>query len=334
MRLVTFEVRTDIGPVQRIGILKKDEITDLNMGYVRYLKEKLGSKKAYEIAAAIVPPDMLGFLASEKEGIEAMQTTTEYVTELLAKGPILGPRGERIIYGLKEVKIKAPVPRPHSIRDYLCFAEHASKSGTRQLSPFWYKMPVCYKGNPDSVIGPEEVIPWPRYSDFLDFELEYGIYIGKEGRNIPREKAQEYIAGYTIFNDVSARDIQMEEMDAKLGPVKGKDFCSVMGPCLATPGEINPQNTRMIARINGEVWSDNNSGTSYWTWEQIIEFASMEETLHPGDFLGSGTVGKGCGSELGRYLNPGDIVELEVEGIGILRNKVGEKPAFRRVFVR
>nr|MBC8512556.1 fumarylacetoacetate hydrolase family protein [Dehalococcoidia bacterium] len=138
----------------------------------------------------------------------------------------------------------------------------------------------------------------------------------------------------TIFNDISARDIQLQEMMAYgLGPVKGKDFCSIMGPCLVTPDEVDPGNMRMIARINGEVWSDNNSGTSYWTWPQIIEFASMDETLYPGDFLGSGTVEKGCGGEMGRWLQPGDVIELEVEGIGVLRNRVGEKLP-KRAFTR
>jgi 2-keto-4-pentenoate hydratase/2-oxohepta-3-ene-1,7-dioic acid hydratase in catechol pathway len=233
-----------------------------------------------------------------------------------------------------EVRLKAPIPRPHSLRDYLCFEEHASFSGQRKLPPSWYKMPICYMGNSDAVIGSDETILWPSYTNLLDYELEYGIYICREGKNIPREKAEEYIGGYTIFNDISARDIQVEEMSAGLGPVKGKNFCSVMGPCLVTPDEINPQNMHMVARVNGEVWSNNNSSTSYWTWPQIIEFSSMEEPLYPGDFLGSGTVGKGCGMELGRWLKPGDVIELEVEGIGVLRNKVGEKPPAKKVFAR
>ena len=241
--------------------------------------------------------------------------------------------GEKIVYDMADVKLKAPVPRPHSIRDYLAYEGHASFSGKRQLDKGWYEIPVCYVGNPDTVIGPDETIIWPSYTDMLDYELEYGIYIGKEGKNIPREKAEEYIAGYTILNDISARDIQIREMAVGLGPVKGKDFCSAMGPCLVTPDEVDPKNMRMIARINGEVWSDNNSGTSYWTWPQIIEFASMEETLYPGDFLGSGTVEGGCGLELNRWIQPGDVIELEVEGIGVLRNRVGDKPP-RRNFTR
>ena len=333
MKLVTFEVSTPIGTMQRIGAINRDKIIDLNMGYTRYLANKHGNGRPYELAAAVLPPDMIAFFRSGKEGREAARTTIDYISKKQSKAPIMGPHGEKIVYDMAEVKLKAPVPRPNSLRDYLAFEGHASRSGLKKLDKTWYEIPVCYRGNPDTVIGPEETIPWPSYTDLLDYELEYGIYIGKKGKNIPREKAEEYIAGYTILNDVSARDMQLQEMIVGLGPVKGKDFCSVMGPCLVTSDEVDPANMRMTARINGEVWSDNNSGTSYWTWPQIIEFASMEETLYPGDFLGSGTVEKGCGGELNKWIQPGDVIELEVEGIGILRNRVGEKPP-KRIFTR
>jgi 2-keto-4-pentenoate hydratase/2-oxohepta-3-ene-1,7-dioic acid hydratase in catechol pathway len=333
MKLVTFEFQTAIGPVQRIGAISHDKIIDLNMGYTCYLADKQDGSRHYELAAAVLPPDMIAFFSSGQAGREAAETTTDYIANKKSKTPITGPRGEKIVYNMAEVRLKAPVPYPHSIRDYLAFEGHASRSGQKKLDKAWYEIPVCYRGNPDTVIGPDEIIPWPSYTDLLDYELEYGIYIGKEGKNIPREKAGEYIAGYTILNDISARDIQLQEMVVGLGPVKGKDFCSVMGPCLVTPDEVNPANLRMTARINGEVWSDNNSGTSYWSWPQIIEFASMEETLYPGDFLGSGTVEGGCGLELNRWLQPGDFIELEVEGIGTLRNRIGEKPP-KRTFTR
>lgn len=334
MKLVSFEVSTPVGTIQRLGAIHQNNIIDLNIGYACYLADKRGRHRAYELASAVLPPEMVAFFHSGHEGIEAAETTIDYVVKQRSKTPIIGPNDKKIIYEMTEVKLKAPVPRPNSIRDYLAFEGHASFSGKRQLDKGWYEIPVCYKGNPDTVIGTEETIPWPSYTDLLDYELEYGIYIGKEGKNIPREKAEEYIAGYTILNDISARDIQLQEMLAGgLGPVKGKDFCSVMGPCLVTPDEVNPKDLRMIARINGEVWSDNNSGTAYWTWPQIIEFASMEETLYPGDFLGSGTVEGGCGTELNRWIQPGDVIELEVEGIGILRNRVGEKPP-KRTFTR
>jgi 2-keto-4-pentenoate hydratase/2-oxohepta-3-ene-1,7-dioic acid hydratase in catechol pathway len=334
VKLVTFVVSTPVGQIQRIGAIHQDKIIDLNMGYTRYLADKYGSSDAYELASATLPTDMISFFRRGEEGKDKARLTIDYSAEYQIKGSLAGPGGEKIVYGMGEVKLKAPVPRPNSLRDFLSFEGHSSFSGKRQLDKGWYEIPVCYKGNPDTVIGPEEAILWPAFTDLLDYELEYGIYIGKEGKNIPRERAKEYIAGYTIFNDVSARDIQLKEMLAGgLGPAKGKDTCSVMGPCLATPDQVNPGNLRMTARVNGEVWSHNNGGTAYWTWPQIIEFASMEETLCPGDFLGSGTVERGSGMELDRWIRPGDIVELEVEGIGILRNRVGEKPP-KRMFTR
>jgi 2-keto-4-pentenoate hydratase/2-oxohepta-3-ene-1,7-dioic acid hydratase in catechol pathway len=334
MKLVTFAVSTPVGQIRRIGAIYEINIIDLNMGYSRYLADSHSNIEAYELASAILPPDMIAFFRRGEEGKDNANLTLDYVTKCQAPGGLLGPRGEKIIYEMDEVKLKPPVPRPNSLRDYLAFEGHAGFSGKKQLDRGWYEIPVCYKGNPDSVIGPDETILWPAFTDLLDYELEYGVYIGREGKNIPRERAEEYVAGYTIFNDVSARDIQLQEMQAGgVGPAKGKDTCSVMGPCLATPDEVDPKNLHMMARINGELWSDSNSGTAYWTWPQIIEFASMEETLYPGDFLGSGTVEGGCGLELNRWIQPGDVIELEVEGIGILRNRVGEKPP-KRVFAR
>jgi 2-keto-4-pentenoate hydratase/2-oxohepta-3-ene-1,7-dioic acid hydratase in catechol pathway len=334
MKLATFGVPTPVGQIRRIGAVYRGQIIDLNMGYTRYLADKRCDSVAYELAAAMLPPDMIALFRRGEEGKGRAKLTIDYVAKHQVKGSLFGPLGEKIVYEMEEVKLKAPVPRPNSLRDYLSFEGHSSFSGKRQLDKGWYEIPVCYKGNPDAVIGSEEVVLWPAFTDLLDYELEYGIYIGKEGRNISRERAEGYIAGYTIFNDVSARDIQLKEMTAGgLGPAKGKDTCSIMGPCLVTPDEVDPKNLRMMARVNGEVWSDNNSGTAYWTWPQIIEFASMEETLYPGDFLGSGTVEHGCGMELDRWIKPGDVIELEVEGIGTLRNRVGEKPP-KRVFTR
>ena len=331
MKLVTFQIFTPSGPIQRIGAIRQEKVIDLNASYACYLADERGSRRAYEIASAVLPPDMTAFFRSGKEGIEAAETTIDYMAK--RTGGILGPRGEKIAYEMADIKLKAPVPRPNSLRDCLAFEGHFSLSGKREIEKTWYEIPVYYKGNPDTIIGPEDTIFWPSFTDMLDYELEYGIYIGKEGINIPREKADEYIAGYTIFNDISARDIQMQEMSVHLGPAKGKDTCSVMGPCLVTPDEVDPKNLRMIARVNGEIWSDGNSGTSYWSWAQIIEYISMEETLYPGDFIGSGTVEGGCSIEHGKWVKPGDVIELEVAGIGILRNRVGMKPP-KKTFTR
>ena len=165
---------------------------------------------------------------------------------------------------------------------------------------------------------------WPDYIEKFDYELEFGIYIGKEGKNISAGDAPAYIAGYTVFNDFSGRDVLSREIPL-LGPAKGKDFDrgNVMGPCLVTPDEFDPyQEHAMVGRINGEVWSQAKTSEMYWSFPKIIEYISREETLYPGDFIGSGTVGTGSGIEHDRWLKPGDIIELEVEGIGVIRNRV------------
>jgi len=154
--------------------------------------------------------------------------------------------------------------------------------------------------------------------------LEFGFFIGKGGRDIPNDQALEHIFGYSIFNDISARDTQAVEMLGGLGPAKGKDFDTgnIIGPCITTADEINPYNLTMIARVNGEEWSRGSSSTMHWKFEDLISYVSKSETLYPGEFFGSGTVGGGCGLELERYLAQGDVIELEVEGIGILRNRI------------
>lgn len=236
------------------------------------------------------------------------------------------------IFPVSEVELLAPFPQPTSLRDFGVFKEHmdaAARITGKEISPEWYKLPNYYRGStsPASIAGHEAVVMWPNYTEKLDFELEWGIYIGKQGKNIPIDEAPAYIAGYTIYNDISARDIQFRHMTLSLGPAKGKDFdnSNIMGPCLVTPDEIgDPYNLSMIARVNGEVWAEGNTSDMYYSFAEMISFASQSETLFPGDFLGSGTVGKGCGWELDRWIQPGDVIELEVENIGVLRNRIGE----------
>ena len=165
---------------------------------------------------------------------------------------------------------------------------------------------------------------WPLNSKMLDYELEFGIILGKGGKNIAKDKARAHIFGYLIFNDVSARDIQMREMQGQLGPTKGKDFDTgnILGPWLVTADEVpDPYNLTMVARVNGEEWSRGNSGTMHHKFEDMIAHVSADETLHAGEFFGSGTVGNGCGLEQGRFLKPNDVVELEIDGLGVLRNR-------------
>jgi 2-keto-4-pentenoate hydratase/2-oxohepta-3-ene-1,7-dioic acid hydratase in catechol pathway len=212
-----------------------------------------------------------------------------------------------------------------SLRDFIAFEQHIKTvRGQRgiEVPPAWYEMPVYYKGNYRTLMGHQQPLNWPRYTEKLDYELELACIVGKQGIDIPAEEAEGYIGGYAVLNDWSARDIQMREGSVGLGPSKGKDFGTAIGPWLVTPDEFNPKNARMTARINGELWSDSNIGKIHWSFPQMIAHVSMEETIYPGDILGSGTAGGGCGLELDRWLKPGDVVELEVEGLGVLRNKV------------
>ncbi len=196
---------------------------------------------------------------------------------------------------------------------------------TARVPPAWYTIPAYYKGNPASVVGPDADVVWPSYSQLLDYELEFGIFIGVPGRDIPREGAAQHIGGYTIFNDFSARDTQGQEMTLLLGPAKGKDFDTgnAMGPSLVTPDEIpDPYALTLVARVNGEEWSRGSSHDMHFRFEDLIAYVSRSETLYPGDFFGSGTVGGGCGLEHGRWLTPGATIELEVAGLGVLRNRI------------
>ena len=212
-----------------------------------------------------------------------------------------------------------------SLKDFLAFEVHLSNARKRnnmEIPPAWYDLPVYYKGNHRTLGGHDEFVYWPRFSEQMDYELELACIIGKEGIDIPVEHADQYIGGYCIMNDWSARDIQMKEMSVGLGPAKGKDFATSMGPWLVTPDEFDPATARMVARVNGEVWSDGQYSTVHWSFAQMLAHVSMDEAVYPGDVFGSGTVGFGCGLEHGRWLQPGNVVELEITGLGVLRNRL------------
>ena len=238
---------------------------------------------------------------------------------------------------LSEARLHAPIPRPPTLRDFYAFEQHvktANQNRGRDVPENWYKFPVFYFSNPNSIFGPDEEVPYPRYTKALDYELEIAAIIGKAGVNIQPEDAPRHIFGYTIFNDWSARDVQHEEMKVALGPAKGKDFASSLGPVIATAeefifgadGKPGVYDATMVARVNGEECSRGNFSEMYWSFGQIIARASESVMLYPGDVIGSGTVGTGCLLELtkaqGPWLQPGDKVELEIEGIGVLRNRV------------
>jgi 2-keto-4-pentenoate hydratase/2-oxohepta-3-ene-1,7-dioic acid hydratase in catechol pathway len=239
-----------------------------------------------------------------------------------------------------DVQLLAPIPFPRTIRDFYAFEQHVKTARALrglEMIPEWYDHPVFYYSNPGAVFGPGDV-PFPNGSNEVDYELEIACVIGKPGRDIVAEEANDHIAGYLIMNDWSARDTWRNfESKLSMGPAKSKDFANSLGPWLVTPDELEDRregegaetryNLQMAARINGKELSRGNANTLTHTFASMIEWASTDVWLRPGDVLGSGTVGTGCILELrpentGGWLKPGDEVELEIERLGVLRNRL------------
>jgi 2-keto-4-pentenoate hydratase/2-oxohepta-3-ene-1,7-dioic acid hydratase in catechol pathway len=322
MRLASFAVATSsAGGATRLGLLVDDDtLLDLNAAYAALIAPQLSLDRARTVVDAVLPPDMLGFLDCGSLGREAAENVraTEFDVEH-------NPFGQRLRYRLDEITVLAPLPRPRSIRDCSAFEEHVrNASGPRGVPEQWYRHPTYYKGNPASVVGTGVPVRRPTGETRMDYELEFAVVIGTAGRDIAVSGAHRHIAGYTVFNDVSCRDIQLAEMRAFLGPAKGKDFDggNVLGPCLVTPDEFDPAaaNT-MIARVDGEEWSRGLTDSLHYSVPEIISHISRDETLHPGDVIGVGTVGGGCGFELGKFPNMGQEVELDIAGLGVLHNR-------------
>lgn len=309
MKLLTY----DSGNGPRCGVLRDDNVVDV--------AALLGADRAL--------PDVRALLEMGDSSIEQVRRT-------------LASNAAAPSVPLANVRLRSPVLQPPTIRDYMIYEEHATGQGTRQREEAWYRMPIFYFSNPLCVFGPEDHIPFPSASEMLDYELEIGCVIGKEGRNVPEADAMDYIAGFLIFNDWSCRDIQRDESAVGLGPAKGKDSASSLGPWLVTTDELAPlmRNGRLQvkchAKVNGDFWlKDGDGGVPYHTWGAVIERASKDSRIVPGDVLGSGTVGGGSigeairkGVEKARFLQPGDVVEHEVEGIGVLRNTIGPKVGY------
>jgi fumarylacetoacetate (FAA) hydrolase len=244
-------------------------------------------------------------------------------------------RGDLTARARSEVSLLPPVARPPTIRDFYAFEAHVRNARARRgltVPPEWYEFPVFYFSNPGALAGPEEPIRRPGWTQALDFELEIACVIGKRSRDVPAERWRDVVAGFTILNDWSARDVQRREMAVGLGPAKGKDFATSLGPALVTVDELESRrqgdhfDLAMEARVNGKTLSRGNARDMHWTFGQMIARASQDVYLFPGDVIGSGTMGGGCLLELGpdvhRWLEPGDEVTLEVEVLGALTNRI------------
>jgi fumarylacetoacetate (FAA) hydrolase len=248
------------------------------------------------------------------EGNKVVQLAAQTLQSYFTGG---GTARRHAEYDLADVDFRPPVLHPPSVRDFYAFEQHvktARASRGLEVPQEWYEIPVFYFSNPAAIYGQGDEIPKPPDTNELDYELEVAAIVGAEGQ----------IGGFTIMNDWSARDLQRAEMRVGLGPSKGKDFATSLGPIVVTPDEFDGSSGSMLARVNGEERSRGNLADMHHSWEAIVAHASRNTRLLPGDVLGSGTVGTGCILELGdgRWLQPGDVVELEVEGIGVLKNGV------------
>ena len=240
---------------------------------------------------------------------------------------------------LATTRLRAPLLQPPTIRDCMAYEGHASMGGSWKLPEAFYRLPVFYFSNPLCIYGPGDVVPFPSATRKFDYELEIAAVIGRGGSNIPAERALEHIAGFTIFNDWSSRDLQRDEMALNLGPAKGKDSASSLGPVVVTCDELTRHldglqlSLRAQLRVNGVEWVDGTTAGMQHDWGALIERASRDSRIVPGDVIGGGTIVGGSIPEAirigkpARYLEPGDVVEIEVEGLGVLRNTLGEQPA-------
>lgn len=282
--------------------------------------------------------------ASMQALIDAGPETWAHARRLVARAPTAA------VFPTAECRVLAPLPRPIQLRDCLCFPDHVrgvqvlqaermiqaaadpqarraelQAGGLFDVPPSFYAFPLYYLSNSLAVVGPDADVTWPPYSQFIDYEMEWAAVIGTRCHRVKKEDARLHIFGYTVFNDWSARDEQMKLMAAflNLGPGAGKDFANSLGPCIVTADEVpDPYDLAMRVRVNGEPVSEGSTAGMHYRFEDLIEYLSRGHDLLPGEVLGSGTVGGGCSLETGRRLLPGDVVELAVQGIGALRNRV------------
>lgn len=326
MKLVSFFAPGS--DVSRVGAMLGNDVVDLSAAHS-------AAKSSVAFQLATMPTDMLGFLNG---GEAAMQDATAILAWVREHSILDG-----VVFAAEQARLTAPVPRPTSMRDGYAFRQHveaARRNRGLDMIPEFDQIPIFYFTNHQAVYGPGEIPVRAQHLDKLDFELECAIVIGKEGRNISVADADSHIAGYTVMNDWSARALQMEEMKLNLGPAKGKDFATSIGPWLVTRDELAPFCTRtpagekynleMRTTINGIEVSRGNVQDMTWTFAQIIERASYGVTLYPGDVIGSGTCGTGCFLELNGskvydpawWLKAADEVICSIEGLGSLINTV------------
>ncbi len=340
MKLATFRIEGPAGPVDRFGLVRLGEtdpvaasrdgkgwVVDINATYAAF-SAATGKPSPSLRAAAFAPADMQACALLYGPALDPVREIEGWIEPLwadIAAGRLRGPQGEILAHPLDRVRLMAPIKVP-VLRDFAAFEDHLlstfGKMGLK-LPPEWYERPFAFKANPTSIIGHDNDVQWPQYTQKLDFELEIAAVVGRAARNVDASDAGGHILGYTLLNDFSARDTQRGEMANNTGPFKGKDFAWGLGPWIVTPDEMpDVLRTSMRVLVNGEVWAQSTPGEMQWSFEEMISYTSQDETLNVGDVLGSGTVNHGCGFELERWISVGDVVELEATGLGVLRNRI------------
>jgi 2-keto-4-pentenoate hydratase/2-oxohepta-3-ene-1,7-dioic acid hydratase in catechol pathway len=334
MKICTFIHHSTIGTQSRLGILynfnNQDIVIDANTCWAADY-EREGFFNPYERANDKCPSSLRSLLDLKDDPLDLLQESLGLFLFFEKVGLEKTKSGQPIYFNLKdnEVSLSAPLDKINNYRDFYAHEKHVEvgfKKRNEKIPPEWYEIPAYYKGPSQSFIGPNQEILWPSYTKILDYELELGMIVGKAGKNIKSKYANDHIFGFTILNDISARDIQKKEMQVRLGPSKGKDFCSIIGPVITTYDEFDfkEPDLLMTATVNNQEWSRGQSGDSHYSFAEMIEFVAQDEWVLPGDLFGSGTVGTGCGLELDKWIKPGDVLKLEVENIGILENIVGQ----------
>lgn len=326
MRVCTYKRSSPIGDIKRFGLFADEKtLIDVNLLWQEEFRQQ-GFYAPEKRADLLAPNSLSQFLKLYQDSsISKLHETLELYKKFSSAGLT---HFSFHLLDTKDVRFDAPLDEIGMYRDFYAHEKHVKKGFEKrkeEVPAAWYEIPAYYKGGNTGFIGNDEIIPWPYYSNQLDYELELGVIIGRDGKNVKAKDINKHIFGFTILNDISARDIQRKEMSIRLGPAKGKDWCSIMGPVIVTFDEFNYEepNLLMTARVNGEEWSRGQSGDSHYSWAQMIEHMGMEEWIRATDFIGSGTVGTGCGLELDRWIKPGDLLELEIERIGTLKNIVG-----------
>jgi 2-keto-4-pentenoate hydratase/2-oxohepta-3-ene-1,7-dioic acid hydratase in catechol pathway len=307
LRLVTY--RDSVSQSARAGVfLANGDVLDIERGSLLMAGRRL-SPNVIDLLA--LGPELRPILSAlARQGAEP-------VGEVNTDPPPIIP----------QPRLCAPVPEPNSIRDVPCFLDHvrngmAAIGVASEADRTLGSIPAYYKGNRRSAVGPLDTVMCPSYAEVVDFELEIAAVIGAPGRNISVADAPEHVAGYTIFNDVSARDRQGTEMRVGLGPAKGKDFDTgnVLGPFLLIDSEFRPDHAHYAVRVDSNTWVEGETTSMHWSSAEIVSYVSESETLYPGDVIGFGTVPRGCGLELGRFPSPGSRVELVVDRLAVLAN--------------